>query len=1137
MERLQKLTWFLALGVLGLSSRAWSAPLKDLPYSIPLQSERPAASDLVFNGKALNPDQAQGLFDSGSIDSLAQLQPADSVLWSASGGAGPASSPFQEAIAGIYAKHSLLKNTPASVTMDLLAINAEDVTREFGFRARGLGEKQEEIYQVAMGGEILNRLIRRALLLKLGYFVPPSVHLKQLEVKFPKGYIQKQDFLALLDARLTRRSELWIRSNPKEAEDAEEFSVVLQDVLLSPGPQDVFYDLSRGPMPKGLIRGRRVLNALLVPYSLTDVTESVNRFDPVNIDIVNGQMLMYYRLAKEFSTPLADAQWISSKLLKLTRQDWEDVAAASAMPSPVQKVLAEKLISRRNELRKYFDKDGNFDEIAVKKGITDLPHVKDGKIVDCNFPNYARQMCGTETAAPLSWKRVRSLFYSKVFTNFLLNTVSDFNERYKLGTDLDEAYALRAKDNYLDALIEGIQNGSDGPASIPRGFYSKEYWGANVFLNREIIKGTYLGVETRENIQLVDTFGYSVEVGNTWLGEGLPVGESASGLAKLSYVQTYSHIRPVQSAKDWRKQPFRNILVPYYKRQLMKSLEGYTQWPKIYAQLAQLVEAGADIEKEKLALRNEEREIRRSRDPQGRKRQVEIRKEIKSLSVKAENVQARKISLRDQLSNQKDALDDQLGVGESLIIDTNIGPELNFRVSHPLDAWALAFAKIHGSFKKISRLHIHRPNDEALHIYVDPATKSTAGMGIGLTTNHGVPLIDIDLTRNRGKLKTRFFKLDLPWEKIHNPDLQTVSEVPEVVSVASRSLSTLRKTLDGGDLKDIQENHKPWTMTHDTKQWRFDLGIFFIRAANERTWNHIEAEGPNGETGAFVRRILGRRVGKDFETFLLNVASDQIRRKWDVGGTFNLTSSNSGDPADSFFGTSNTTQLAIEARVDENAGPMMETLYGRLNHTWRGWYLKTSSFERLLRQIDEKFGRALFDLGDFDNMTSLQFYNVEARVSLYEPAFQFVLNLSKNDIVRIFKSRAFIKPQEASQKSDWETPWPTTALWNLKRLKSAYHTGDRKETVARFADLIEEAERTLTFQGFLKVVGGEDNIWLTGSVSGFRKGQEGNPLPPIEAVQIGELASNLPAGALDRFLRGIGMLSGEFYATWLIQSL
>jgi len=44
---------------------AWPSTLKDLPGSIPLQYERQAASDLVYQGKTLLPDEARKLFENG----------------------------------------------------------------------------------------------------------------------------------------------------------------------------------------------------------------------------------------------------------------------------------------------------------------------------------------------------------------------------------------------------------------------------------------------------------------------------------------------------------------------------------------------------------------------------------------------------------------------------------------------------------------------------------------------------------------------------------------------------------------------------------------------------------------------------------------------------------------------------------------------------------------------------------------------------------------------------------------------------------------------------------------------------------------------------------------------------------------
>src|SRR5690606_29521084 len=65
-----------------ISSIALADTVSDISGLIPLNNQRPAASDLVYQGKLLLPDEARQLQSSGIIPDLSLINPDESsILW------------------------------------------------------------------------------------------------------------------------------------------------------------------------------------------------------------------------------------------------------------------------------------------------------------------------------------------------------------------------------------------------------------------------------------------------------------------------------------------------------------------------------------------------------------------------------------------------------------------------------------------------------------------------------------------------------------------------------------------------------------------------------------------------------------------------------------------------------------------------------------------------------------------------------------------------------------------------------------------------------------------------------------------------------------------------------------------------
>jgi hypothetical protein len=92
----------------------------------------------------------------------------------------------------------------------------------------------------------------------------------------------------------------------------------------------------------------------VVPYSLADLYETVNKFSWIDGKIDNRAVVLDHFTGNDFATTVEDALWMLRKVNKLTRDDIKTIVDGAYFPAEVSAVLVEKLISRRNSLNRLF---------------------------------------------------------------------------------------------------------------------------------------------------------------------------------------------------------------------------------------------------------------------------------------------------------------------------------------------------------------------------------------------------------------------------------------------------------------------------------------------------------------------------------------------------------------------------------------------------------------------------------------------------------------------------------------------------------------------------------------------------------------------------------------------------------------
>jgi len=422
-------------------------------------------------------------------------------------------------------------------------------------------------YSIYLSKTVHNYLLRKALLRKLGYKVPPVKYVKRLKLHFPNKKA-KSDFIKNISINNAGSFDRWILS-----EDG--LDIVVQDVVAMED-QEFNYNLSKGYLSEDVFQGKRIYDSLVLPFALVDTPESINLMDWTIGRRYSDNIALKFKHAKLYNCSKDDAKWMARRILALTEKDWNDIVNATNLPASVRLLLLEKLKSRRNHLGFLFDVQNI--NLSVNSRISNHNDLEDGKITREFYDGYARRFMIPDPESPLSYTEMVSFFKSKRNTVGIELLLSAFNNSKYMGTDVSSKIS-DFNQNLADSVADSLTGEDSG--KLPLKTFVFPTVRGNLVLNREIIAGSYLGTDNL--IQLVDTVGASINVGlfggvtgvYSKTGELVPGAEGMvrqfvpvdlNARANLFLNRTYAHVKPITSVQKALKYPFKNMLVPFLKR-------------------------------------------------------------------------------------------------------------------------------------------------------------------------------------------------------------------------------------------------------------------------------------------------------------------------------------------------------------------------------------------------------------------------------------------------------------------------------------------------------------------------------------------------------------------------------------------
>jgi hypothetical protein len=650
---------------------------------IPLQKGlRSASDDLLYENRVLSTREADSLVNSKKVD-LSKLNPKPNDLWSNS-------------------------VTPINDQQAIALKDGETLTYEGSigsssglFRFNAIPLNGNKIYIIHMDRTLHALLMRKNLLRALGYKIPAMKYLKNVTIKFPSKFAMENFINNEVSNGVVGSANRWIVKNDAQS---QQLLLTLQDVAVTEPEENDFYNVALG-VPQDIINSRS-LRALVIPYSLADYYETINKFSWVDGKLDNKSIILQHFTSNEFATTIDDAVWMLIKLNKLTRADYQKIVAESYFPKEFEGLMVEKLISRRNGLNRLFSQ--KVAELAFNPKISIGSVVKEGKIIQKEFPGYASRFAYGDAESPL--EQLSYFLYSKLESNVIDNLMSKLNSEMSI-FDLGDKRTDYFQKQFKEGLDHYVETGELLPIKV--GVWPAPVLDFQLILSRDIILGNYLGTDNL--VQLADTFGAGVDIGVFAGIEGLGYDLTSSLKVSTSLVRTYSHLKPVKSLKASLKEPFKNIFVGLLKRSLKEK----------FFNLSELKEINTDA-------------VSTDAFKEERKKKIEaVFKEINK----------------------------GLDVGESLIITDRLVPSVNVRLNFNQGLIG-AGVGVNAGVTVLKRIHLLKKSATILQIYDDSGF--VKNIDLSFHVSNYINLIKLNAGMDRGHYNVNSYMVNLDED---GPDL------------------------------------------------------------------------------------------------------------------------------------------------------------------------------------------------------------------------------------------------------------------------------------------------------------------------------------------------------------------------------
>lgn len=993
---------------------------------------------MIYNNQVLSSRDADQLFANQKLD-LSLLNPKSNDIWDKS--------------------LTVVNDQAISIRdNDVLTYEGGLLSNTGLYRFNAIPVNGNKIYTVHMDKSLHTMLLRKNLLRALGYKIPAMKYIKSLTIQFSSKYAMETFLKSEVPEATLGAADRWAKANEAQ------LRVTLKDVAVSEPNESDFYNVSMG-IPTQTINSRS-LRALVIPYSLVDLYESVNKFSWVDGKVDNKAVILSHFTNNEFATTIDDATWMLNRLNKLTRADYQKIVSEAYFPYEVETLLIEKLISRRNALNRVFGLEKSVPDLAFNAKISFGSALKDGKINQKEYPDYASRFAYGDAESPL--EQMRFFLYSKVQSNIIDNLVNKLNGELSF-FDLNDKRTEYFQKQFKDGLDHFVDTGELLPIKV--GVWYSPVVDVDLILSRDIVLGNYLGTDNL--VQLADTFGASAEIGVFAGIEGLGYDLAGSAKVSTSLVRSFSHIKPVKNLKESLKEPFKNMFVSLLKKSLKDNFFTLS--------------------------------------------------ELKAIDDKDSTDQVKEAQKKKIEAVFKE-IDKTLDVGESLIITDRLVPSASVRLSFNQGLVGAGIGAS-GGVTILKRIHLYKKSAKILQIYDDSGF--VKNIDLSFFVSNYINLLKVNAAFDNGHYNVNSYMVNLSTDLSENPNL--FANALGVYNV-----------LKNKDFELLAANNPPVKLDVQFKDREKGLSLLFWRMKSLSGKTYYDIKAKDGVVGTYYSLEKDFLTGLNPESFSKQLMNYYIAQN---NEDLAITDDEGPNPGESFFGRSRTQKLRFEAAVDENKKFSQKFL--ALSDIKQGWGMSEKKVRNFMESVNKKFQTKLFDPGQID-FKKLRLYNVGYHMNLYNKGIERLHTISVKDITPLEPGYKKERQKSAACTTDSldkrkENPNMSRAICGdlsyLKRLIDSCQTKTKTDEMKAdcSVQLFEQLMSDLNFSDFKRLMG-EDNMYIYGSIDGFREKSE-ILNDTIYSNTIGKIGSKQWNGPLEVVRDLLGLSDGEFSGSWIRKGL
>jgi len=810
--------------------------------------------------------------------------------------------------------------------------------------------------------------MRAALMRKLGYYVPSPKSYRNLRVFFKDEEEKATVLLSAQESPIVNdfKSRHWILEDNKE-----NHSVVLADAILEPSVYE-YFNMHWGIGPREsnssvieLFSTSRAYRALIIPFSLVDVPESINRYSPKFASIVSGHIILTHPSASSFSlVTYEDLRWLVRRMTTWTKEDYMEIVQAAGYPMELQGLVYAKMMYRVRDMFRALQLKTSQPFVLPNLNITTASGlVKNGKVTKEFVPGYPQRFSHGDRESPIQDGDLQRYLTIQGKTSILSSLLSEFSKKLQILTT--EQAAQNYADSVKNKILDHIKNKPLEPL-----YQQVEAWGGplaglNVYAARHVSSGTYN--ESSATIQLVDNVSVAANLGYFFALNGIPTIRPGGG-ANMNITRDYTHVRPLLSIAEGTKIEWKNLIVPAFMKNLTNILKSTEDIPgknpddpsmqPLDAFLADLREGEVFTITDSIAL-STYAQVSASFDVLMGITPLSV---INSIALGAD---ASKIILR-----------------QTSITKTADGIQVYVRDQS---------SKLFGATFDVN-LFINLLKYRAQVQYTDLHTDAF--------------IIDYNPTPNDSERK----KNDLEYTRENlRPTLLALFGQNETEFLYSRF------------------DHKRFDLKHELKTTESRLKVLWYRAS-KFTEDHLvkiqyprDPEAPElnpaDEEVVLFSNKTGTLVGLDGLDFGLEVL-ENILNHFTPKFQFNLDASTSPNPANVPFGKAYWTLVNSETDLSKTTEALSDV--SMIQHVWGGWGMKTKDFFQIVDIVTSKFfgtskdGIPLIEKSEFSTMSSVDFYRVTANLSILPTGLDKIKNF-------VLQPQAGSKVLRENKTSFWDS--------------------------------------------------------------------------------------------------------------------